>query len=390
MKGICDPLAGPSDGTYQYVEYSDDRTTAVKILKSDVKQDYIVRGVLGQGNYGLVKEGVHCETLRKVALKFVDSESLSERDEKLFLMEAGILTGLAHGNIVEMYGLYKGDHAYCLVLEHMGGGELFDDILRRNFYTEACARRVVLQVLDALAFLHRRGIIHRDVKPENLLLPRAGSGDVKLADFGFATVLVPPTYQAVDPVGTPGYAAPEVLRLLPYDGRVDVFSVGVIAFVLLAGHLPFEGASVREVVMKTLWGKASFDEVQWAARSKDAKDFVKSLISVSPSARPGADEALSHPWMKASGEHLRSFPVSNDSFKGMLDKFQNQHQTTKQKMKAAVGAVLAANRFRENLETGNGLEIQQIPQNGQKGTESLTSNAAPGAKEIDKTEVAFA
>lgn len=74
----------------------------------------------------------------------------------------------------------------------------------------------------------------------------------------------------------------------------------------------------------------------------------------------------------------------------MLDKFQNQHQTTKQKMKAAVGAVLAANRFRENLETGNGLEIQQIPQNGQKGTESLTSNAAPGAKEIDKTEVAFA
>ncbi|CAM9531815.1 unnamed protein product, partial [Hapterophycus canaliculatus] len=181
---------------------------------------------------------------------------------------AGILTGLSHEHIIEVRDLYKWDLAYCLAMEHMEGGELCEDIIRRVFYSEACARRIILQVLQALAYLHRRGICHRDVKPENLLLRRRGEERIKLADFGLATVLSPPTYKVVEPVGSPGYAAPELLRVIPYDGRADVFSLGVISFVLLSGYLPFGGLSVVGAVKRTLAGKPFFNEVQWDAVSE--------------------------------------------------------------------------------------------------------------------------
>ncbi|CAM9120916.1 unnamed protein product [Scytosiphon promiscuus] len=267
-------------------------------------------------------------------------------------MEAGILTGLAHEHIVEMRNFYKWDYAYCLAMEHMEGGELCEDIIRRVFYSEACARRVILQVLQALAYLHRRGILHRDVKPENLLLRRRGDEAIKLADFGLATVLSRPTYKVVEPVGSPGYAAPELLRVFPYDGKADVFSLGVISFVLLSGYLPFGGASAAETVKNTLDGNPSFDDVQWGAVSEGAKDFVKLLLTPDQNKRPTAESAMSHPWMKVHGKTLLTRSLSDRRSgvaKPLLEEFQ---KLQKQRLKAAVGAVVAANRFHRLLATG--------------------------------------
>ncbi|CAM9837285.1 unnamed protein product [Ectocarpus sp. 4 AP-2014] len=348
-----DPYASAEKCRYE--EYEKDRATTVIVTHAAVHVDYAVGGLLGTGGFGLVKEGLHRQTQSKSALKFVFRKDLSKKDEELFLMEAGILTGLTHAHVVEMRGFYKWEQAYCLAMERMEGGELCEDIVRRVFYSEACARRIILQVLDALAFLHRRGIIHRDLKPENLLLVRRGSEYVKLADFGFAAVLSQPTYKVVEPVGSPGYAAAEVLRVTPYDGQADVFSLGVISFVLLSGYLPFGGVegTLTQTVNATLEGNPPFDEVQWSAVSDAARDFVEALLSPSPSDRPTAEKAMFHPWMKVQGNTLLSRSLSDRRFgenKPLLEEFQGLQR---RRLKAAVGAVVAANRLHKFLAAGH-------------------------------------
>eukprot|EP00903_Cladosiphon_okamuranus_P006730 g6566.t2 len=350
--GLC--LSGwrahGSTAEHRYDEFEAERATTVHAINEAVDVDYEVGAVLGRGGFGLVKNGVHRKTKARCALKFFQrTKKLSKKDEELVFMEAGILTGLVHAHVVEMRGFYKWDTAYCLVLEHMDGGELCEDIVRRVFYSEACARRIILQVMDALAFLHKRGICHRDVKPENLLLHCRGSE--QLADFGLATVLSMPTYKVVEPVGSLGYAAPELLRVLPYDGQADVFSLGVVSFLLLSGYLPFGGAAndVTEVVHDTLCCKPSFDEVQWSAVSEGARGFVKSLLSPNPSERPTAESAMFHPWMKFRGEALLSRSLS-DRRSGDVKPLLQEYQTVqRKKLRAAVGAVVAANRLQKFL-----------------------------------------
>ncbi|CAM9683035.1 unnamed protein product [Choristocarpus tenellus] len=149
--------------------------------------------------------------------------------------QARVLFSLNHDNIVAMWTFYENPKEYCLATEVLKGGELFDDIVRRSFYTEACARRIIGQLLDAMSYMHRCGVVHRDIKPENILLVAPGSDTIKLVDFGFAKKLEPPKYKAVEPVGSPGYAAPEVLRRFPYGTKADCFSAGVITYILLAG-----------------------------------------------------------------------------------------------------------------------------------------------------------
>ncbi|CAM9995812.1 unnamed protein product [Ascophyllum nodosum] len=259
------------------------------------------------------------------------------------------MQGLEHAHVVEMLGFFKWDDSYCLALEHMAGGELCQDIMRRVFYSEACARRIILQVLDALAFLHRRGIVHRDVKPENLLLPKPGGEIVKLSDFGLATVLHPPYFKVVEPVGSPGYAAPELLRVTPYDCQADMFSLGVIAFVLLSGYLPFRGSSMPEIVKATLAGEPSFDDVQWSATTEDAKSFVQSLLNPCPDDRPTAEGAISHPWMKIKGRVLLKRPLSDRRSGRPKSLLEDYLASRKRKLKAAVSAVLATNRLQHFL-----------------------------------------
>eukprot|EP00752_Nemacystus_decipiens_P009559 g8539.t1 len=345
----------------RYDEFEKERATTVHAINEAVDVDYEIGAVLGRGGFGLVKSGVNRKTQSRCALKFVQRRNLSKKDEELVLMEAGILTGLVHGHVVEMRGFYKWDAAYCLALEHMDGGELCEDIIRRVFYSEACARRIISQVLDALTFLHRRGICHRDVKPENLLLQRRGCEQVKLADFGLATVLSSPTYKVVEPVGSPGYAAPELLRVLPYDGQVDMFSLGVVSFVLLSGYLPFGGAAgnVVEVVQDTLAGNPSFDEVQWSAVSEGATSFVKSLLNPDPGERPTAESATFHPWMRVHGRTLLTRSLSDrrsGQAKPLLQEFQG---VQRKRLRAAVGAVVAANRLQKFLAAGEKTRLDE-------------------------------
>ncbi|CAM9629751.1 unnamed protein product [Pylaiella littoralis] len=343
-----------SSAKHRYDEFEEERATTIHAENKPVDVDFEVGAVLGSGGFGLVKDGMHRKTLSKCALKFVYRANLSKKDEELFLMEAGILTGLTHGHVVEMRGFYRWDQAYCLAMEKMEGGELCEDILRRVFYSEACARRIILQVLDALAFLHRRGICHRDVKPENLLLHRRGGDHVKLADFGFATVLSWPEYKVVEPVGSPGYAAPELLRVLPYDGQVDMFSLGVVSFVLLSGILPFGGTAgnIAEVVEDTLRCDPPFDGIQWSAISGGGKDFVKALLSPKPGERPTAKSATFHPWMKVNGRALLSHSLSDRRSGEPKPLLQEYQSLQRKRLKAAVGAVLAANRLHKLLLAG--------------------------------------
>jgi len=194
-----------------------------------------------------------------------------------------------------------------LVTELATGGELFDSIVARGFYSEKDAARVTAQMASACRYLHSKGIVHRDLKPENLLLSdKTNTAIVKLADFGLSKITDASAVMQTA-CGTPGYVAPEILLGEGYNQEVDEWSIGVILYILLVGFPPFWGDNNQVLFEKIMAGKYSFPSPYWDKISNDAKDLVKHLLVVDPKQRYTTQQILDHPWVKgltASDQHL--------------------------------------------------------------------------------------
>jgi len=205
---------------------------------------------------------------------------------------------------VKLYEVYEDKDKYCLVLELMIGGELFDRIVEKDHYTEAEARQVMLPVIDAVRYLHEMGIVHRDLKvrelptkPENLLYDTdSPSATIKLSDFGVSKIITNETMSTQ--VGTPSYFAPEVLTGNGYNSSVDYWSIGVILYILLCGYPPFSEDSNEMLYEKIKRGEYEFPEDDWKNISASAKDLVKKLLVVNSSQRYKANEIMDHPWVR--------------------------------------------------------------------------------------------
>jgi len=158
---------------------------------------------------------------------------------------------MSHPNIIKLYDVYDGEGAMCfLVMEYAEGGELFDRIIAKEYYTEAEAKIVVRVVAKVLRYCHAEGVTHRDLKPENLLYAdETENAVIKIADFGFAKLVTEETNMSTM-CGTPGYYAPEIVRKLPYDSKCDIWSLGVIAYILLCGFPPFYDENQVEEMRK--------------------------------------------------------------------------------------------------------------------------------------------
>ncbi|CAO3593436.1 unnamed protein product [Absidia cylindrospora] len=197
-----------------------------------------------------------------------------------------------------MHALYENETSVYIVTDLASGGELFQQLLTKGTFTEKDASRLISQVLQGVAYLHNHDIIHRDLKPENLLFqtPHENS-NLMITDFGLSKILKNHDDILVTACGTPGYVAHEVLEQKGYGFGADMWSIGVITFILLVGYTPFYGADQAELFACIIKGDYTFDEDYWSEISDSAKDFIDGLLAYKPEQRLTADQALEHPWI---------------------------------------------------------------------------------------------
>lgn len=301
---------------------------------------YTLKGVLGTGAFSTVKEGLHKNAPPGVsyAIKVVDRNKLTEEDAAALIDEVTILKEFDHPHVIKLFDFFEEPNTYYLVMERMSGGELFDRIVAKLYYNEKEARDVCKTLLDAVNYCHENNVAHRDLKPENLLLLSAeNDSEVKIADFGFAKRVFVPNSLTTQ-CGTPGYVAPEILEGLPYDTAADMWSVGVILYILLGGYPPFIEKNQRDLFRKIRRGEYEFHEEYWGAVSQDAKNLISSLLAVDPKKRLAAEEALSNNWIMGDDAELAKKDLGAN-----LDKFKEFN--AKRKFKAAVKSVMIVNKL---------------------------------------------
>lgn len=321
--------------------------------KSGVKKfdvDYKRGKTLGEGAFSVVIEATKKDTSESYAVKVVTKSKLTKEDEVALKDEIDVLRELEHNHIIRLYDVFEENSYWYLITEQMKGGELFDRIVQKSYYNEKEARDVCKILFDSIGYCHERSIAHRDLKPENLLLLSDDDDSmVKIADFGFAKKC--PTANCLrTQCGTPGYVAPEILEGLAYDTKSDMWSLGVIIYILLGGYPPFIEQNQRELFRKIRRGQYEFHEEYWGSVSADAKDLISKLLTVDPAKRLSAQEALNHKWMVQDGEVL----AAGDLGKNLTEL---RKYNAKRKFKAAVNAVIVANKmnslgvdFQKNLD----------------------------------------
>ncbi|KAK8155513.1 calcium/calmodulin-dependent protein kinase-like protein [Phyllosticta citribraziliensis] len=262
----------------------------------DKKSRYRFGKTLGAGTYGIVREA-ECPEGR-VAVKIILKKNI-RGNEQMVYDELEMLQRLKHPHIVSFHDWFESKDKYYIVTQLATGGELFDRICEKGRFTEKDAAETIRQVLDAVNYLHQNNVVHRDLKPENLLyLTRDENSSLVLADFGIAKMLDSPGEQLTTMAGSFGYAAPEVMMKKGHGKPVDMWSLGVITYTLLCGYSPFRSESLADLIEECKSGRVIFHERYWKDVSKDAKDFINSLLQPDPSKRSTSEEALAHTWLK--------------------------------------------------------------------------------------------
>lgn len=300
---------------------------------------YRLKSVLGQGAFSTVREAKHKnDPFQTYAVKCVERAKLSREDEEALVDEVGILREFDHKAIICLYDFFEDDKMYFLVMEQMLGGELFDRIVAKSYYNEKEARDVCKILLEAVGYCHDNSVAHRDLKPENLLLvSQTDDYKVKIADFGFAKRVLRPN-SLVTQCGTPGYVAPEILEGRRYDTKADMWSVGVILYILLGGYPPFIENNQRMLFRKIRKGQYEFHEEYWGSITQDAKTLIASLLNIDPVARLSANKALHNRWITSDAKTLEGKDLGTN-----LEEFRRTN--AKIKFKAAVKSVIAVNKL---------------------------------------------
>jgi len=243
---------------------------------SPISQQYEFGGELGRGGFSIVLEAVSKEDGEKYAIKVIEKAMIDDFEQ--LKREIKIMKKIEHKNVLKLYEIYEDVNHVYIVMELVEGSELFDRIVSKGYYTEKEAINVIKQILDAVRYLHENGIAHRDLKPENLLC--SGEGDdeiVKIADFGLSKMFTAGE-KLMTGCGTPGYVAPEVLLSEEYDNKVDLWSIGVITYILLSGYSPFYAENETGLFEKIMTAEYDFDNECWDDISQPAKDFITQLL----------------------------------------------------------------------------------------------------------------
>ncbi|KAM6923025.1 calcium/calmodulin-dependent protein kinase type II subunit gamma isoform 16-T16 [Lycodopsis pacificus] len=253
---------------------------------------------LGKGAFSIVRRCIKKSTGQEYAAKIINTKKLSARDHQKLDREARICRLLKHPNIVRLHDSISEEGFHYLVFDLVTGGELFEDIVAREYYSEADASHCINQILESVSHIHQHDIVHRDLKPENLLLASKMKGAaVKLADFGLAIEVQADQQAWFGFAGTPGYLSPEVLRKDPYGKPVDIWACGVILYILLVGYPPFWDEDQHKLYQQIKAGAYDFPSPEWDTVTPEAKNLINQMLTINPAKRITADQAIKHPWV---------------------------------------------------------------------------------------------
>jgi len=320
--------------------------------KAAIDKKYVIeKKELGSGNFAVVKKATIKPGVKpadipegmgsEVAVKIIDKAKVEDMND--ITREIDVMGQLKHPNVIKLFEIFDEPKKMMLVMELVTGGELFDRIVSKGSYTEADAAGVILSLCDALNYMHAKKIVHRDLKPENILYSTtAEDSPIKVADFGLARVISNKEMMKTA-CGTPGYVAPEVLKNKGYDsGAVDMWSAGVILYILLCGFPPFYEEELPALFEQILHARYDFPSPWWDNISEDAKKLVEALLTIDPKQRATAEDVLQKKWITGNAP-------DNDlsSTKQALKKYN-----ASRKMKKAAAALMAQNRMAKLLEAG--------------------------------------
>ncbi len=297
---------------------------ALEIARSRVVERYYhVGNVLGMGAFSTVYSCSDLRTREMFAVKAIDKSKACTRVD-FSLREVDIMLRLCHPNVIETHDIFENISHLYLVIECMQGGELFDIIADSGHLTEQQASQIIRDVISAVRYLHKNGIVHCDIKPENILCKtKTWPLNIKLCDFGLAgiveagqdtgthsTMIGNPGYLTAK-VGTPNYCSPELVRGQPYGTAVDMWACGVLLYIMLSGKMPFYGRDDKACLKMVATGRYQFPDREWRTISNEAKSLVRGLLQVDPDKRLTADAALQHNWLKDPNAQSTA-PIQND------------------------------------------------------------------------------
>jgi serine/threonine protein kinase len=262
-------------------------------ILSEIKSDFTITKMIGKGSYAMVYQGFANDNRSEIAVKRIKKSTIDKSEKHIFALENEIaaLRLMNHPRIAKLYRVYESKRDICLILEAVMGGELLDRISAKSKFPETTVKPFAQKMLEVLQYMHSKGVVHRDLKPENILMTsQEDDVEFKIIDFGLAAVCS--SARLLDRCGSPGYVAPEVLEKQPYDFKVDVFSLGVVLYIMLSGMSPFSGDTQREVLRKNQEGVINFKTQEFDNASIDFIKLLRNLTQIDPELRPTAAEAL--------------------------------------------------------------------------------------------------
>eukprot|EP00117_Sycon_ciliatum_P016708 scpid55676/ scgid16018/ Probable myosin light chain kinase DDB_G0271550 len=311
-------LVFPHKYRLYYFTDDDERKEWIKVLRDvagyrsildfyDVSKD-----VLGKGKFGIVKLGTHKNTGKEVAIKIVSKTEMSPEDLELQRNEIEILKVCQHPSIIRLLDIFENEVNIYLVMEYMKGGDLFDYLQRRDFtVTEDLATNFAHQIATAIFYLHSYGVAHRDLKPENIIVSDdSETPSIKITDFGLSKI-VGPKENSKEPFGTLSYAAPEILQGLAYNKSVDVWSFGIILFLILSGCLPFDDDDDKLTAHNTVYKDPDLYGDHMKGVSKDALDLIKHCLEKKQDNRVKIMKVLEHKWFTNANKELGDLRKAN-------------------------------------------------------------------------------
>ncbi|XP_030195190.1 calcium/calmodulin-dependent protein kinase (CaM kinase) II gamma 1 isoform X7 [Gadus morhua] len=385
---------------------------ATIVTSTRFTDEYQLYEELGKGAFSVVRRCVKKSSGQEYAAKIINTKKLSARDHQKLEREARICRLLKHSNIVRLHDSISEEGFHYLVFDLVTGGELFEDIVAREYYSEADASQCISQILESVNHIHQHDIVHRDLKPENLLLASKMKGAaVKLADFGLAIEVQGDQQAWFGFAGTPGYLSPEVLRKDPYGKPVDIWACGVILYILLVGYPPFWDEDQHKLYQQIKAGAYDFPSPEWDTVTPEAKNLINQMLTINPAKRITSEQALKHPWVcqrstvasmmhrqetveclrkfnarrKLKGAILTTMLVSRNfsACKSLLNKKSDSAKPSTNNSKNSI--VSAINALKDsNMGTNSQMESQSTvvhnPPDGVKG--STESNATNDEEEM--------